>query len=586
MAGVTQLNSGEPTLDPVQPRHRWIALVSLVSVMAIVAVACGKSSSSGGQSAQPSNTEAPTNITVAPSGNPKTGGSITVGLEADESGFNPASASTRWDISGTEIGLAIYDPITAFDAQGNPQPYLAKSFEHNATYTEWTITMRSGISFQNGQPLNGDAVTLAYKAFIGNQLTGPIFSDVTSVETSGPLSTKFTMKDPWVAFPSSLASQVGMVPAPATFGADGKATDASNQHPIGTGPFSFVEYEANSHFTVKKNPSYWRKDSNGVQLPYLNGITFKPISDHTTRDAALDSGNIDVEQTSNAVSIAHFRQEAQQGKVQLVVDNGPAQESDFVMLNTQDPALKDPLVRTAMAYATDRQTYNQVVNDGLQPDADGPFKTNSPWYTKTNYPNFNLDKAKSLVQQYTQKYGKPPTFTLNATTDPDSQKGVSVLKQMWEQAGMHVTTQATDQTQFITQAVLGNYQANLWRQFGAVDPDTDALWWYSTNTGTGSNGGLALNIARNRDPQIDAALNKGRQSTNVADRKAAYDTLQQRFAVDVPYIWLQHTIWAIVAGPKVRGLTNGPLPDGEASLPIGGGGDFGGVVRWTQYWLQ
>ncbi len=120
---------------------------------------------------------------------------------------------------------------------------------------------------------------------------------------------------------------------------------------------------------------------------------------------------------------------------------------------------------------------------------------------------------------------------------------------MWEQAGMHVTTQATDQTQFITQAVLGNYQANLWRQFGAVDPDTDALWWYSTNTGTGSNGGLALNIARNRDPQIDAALNKGRQSTYVAVRKAAYDKFQQRFAVDAPYILdATSTIWAIVAG--------------------------------------
>ncbi len=394
------------------------------------------------------------------------------------------------------------------------------------------------------------------------------------------------MKDPWVAFPASLSSQVGMVPAPATFGSDGKATEASNQHPIGTGPFTFVEYEPNSHFTVKKNTDYWRKDSNGVQLPYLDGITFKPISDHTTRDAALRSGNLDVEQTSNAVSIGEFRQEAAQGKVQLVEDNGAAQESDFVIINTQNDSMKDQLVRQAMAYATDRNTYNKVVNGGLQPDANGPFKTNSKWYVPTNYPNFNLAKAKDVVAQYVKKYGKPPSFTLNATTDPDSQKGASVLKQMWEAAGMQVQTTATDQTQFITDAVLGNYQANLWRQFGAVDPDTDALWWYSTNTGQGANQGLALNIARNRDPQIDAALDKGRQSSDPAERKAAYATLQQRFAADIPYIWLQHTIWAIVAGPKVRGLTNGPLPDGQASLPIGGGGDFGGVVRWTQYWLQ
>ncbi len=61
--------------------------------------------------------------------------------------------------------------------------------------------------------------------------------------------------------------------------------------------------------------------------------------------------------------------------------------------------------------------------------------------------------------------------------------------------------------------------------------------------------------------------------------------MQQRFAADIPYVWLQHVIWFIVAQNNVRGITNGPLPDGEASLPIGGGGDFGGVIRWTQMWL-
>ncbi|MGZ4681835.1 MAG: hypothetical protein ACXV8G_05200, partial [Acidimicrobiales bacterium] len=58
-----------------------------------------------------------------------------------------------------------------------------------------------------------------------------------------------------------------------------------------------------------------------------------------------------------------------------------------------------------------------------------------------------------------------------------------------------------------------------------------------------------------------------------------------QFAVDFPYIWTNHAIWAIGAGPQVRGITNGPLPDGQPSLPIGGAGDFGGVVRFTQTWI-
>jgi len=571
-------------LDAVNPRRRWTVLISVLCAVAFVAAACGSSSNSAGGT---SNTTAPvgaeTNQTIAANGPPKTGGSITVGLEAEDSGYNPASASTRWDISGTEIGLAIYDPMVAFDANGNWAPYLAQSLKPNSDYTTWDVTMRSGVTFQDGTPLTAAAVVTVYKAFINNALTGPVFSDVKDVKTTGQLTLQFDMKTPWVSFPATLTAQVGMIPAPSTFDAKGNATDASNSHPVGTGPFEYGQWVQNDHFTVNKYPKYWRKDSNGVQLPYLNSITFRPMPDHTTRDAAMESGNIDVEQSDNTNSLVTFRQEAKDGKLQLVEDNGAGEESSFVIVNTQDPAMTQD-VRTAMAYATDRDAVNKVMNQGVLPDASGPWKPSSKWYSPSSYPNFDLAKAKDLVQKYTQAHGHPPTFTLNATTDPDSQKEIALLQQMWQNAGMVVKLKSTNQAQFISDAVVGNFQANLWRQFGSIDPDTEYLWWTSANAGTGASGGLTLNIARNKDPQVDAGLQKGRQSTNFADRKAGYALVQQRFGIDIPYIWLQHVIWYIVANNNMRGLTNGPLPDGQPSLPIGGGGDFGGVIRWTQMW--
>jgi 4-phytase/acid phosphatase/peptide/nickel transport system substrate-binding protein len=559
-----------------------MTVVAIAGLLAVLAVACGSSSKNSNSSGTASTAKnATSNQTIAATGQPKTGGSITVGLEAEDSGYNPASPTTRWDISGTEVGLAIYDPMVAFDAQGQWKPYLAQSITPNADYTKWTATMRPNITFQNGEPLTGAAVATAYKAFKASTLSGPVFADVDDIKATGPLTMEFDMKTPWVAFPNSLASQVGMIPAPSMFGPDGTPTEASNNHPIGTGPFSFVTWQQNDHLTVKKYDKYWRKDSNGTQLPYLDGITFKPITDHNTRDAAMIAGNLDVEQTDTATSIVRFRQLASQGKLQLVEDDSTGEESDFVIVNTQDPAMTQD-VRTAMAYATNRDLINKVINDGILPDANGPWKSTSPWYAPTNYPNYDLAKAKDLVQKYTQQHGHPPTFTLGSTTEPDVEREVQLLQQMWQAAGMKVTLKNTLQDQFIADAVTGKYQANLWRQFGAVDPDTDALWWYSANAP--GNGKLNLNIAQNKDAQIDAALDKGRQSTNLADRKAAYATLQQRFATLIPYVWLQHVIWVIVAGNDMRGLTNGPLPDGEASLPIGGGGDFGGVIRWTQMW--
>jgi peptide/nickel transport system substrate-binding protein len=347
----------------------------------------------------------------------------------------------------------------------------------------------------------------------------------------------------------------------------------------------FKSWQPDKSFDATKYPNYWRKDGDGTQLPYLDEIEFRPIPEGDTRSSALLTGDINMMHTSDPQQVAKFRTEAKNGNVQIVEDSGEGEE-DFLIVNTADPAVSDVRVRKAMALALDRDTYNQTINAGIVEDANGVFKPSSKWYVDTDYPSYNMDQAKQLVQEYTAEKGSPPTFTLGTTPTNINQQAVQLIQQWFQEAGMKVDIKTTEQASFISDAVLGNYQVNLWRQFGSVDPDTDALWWYSANAAGGApSGGLALNIARNQDPQIDAALDQGRQSTDEATRKQAYATVQQRFAEDVPYVWISHVIWAIVAGNNVRGITNGPLPDGEASLPIGGAGDFGGVVRFTQTWL-
>ena len=214
-----------------------------------------------------------------------------------------------------------------------------------------------------------------------------------------------------------------------------------------------------------------------------------------------------------------------------------------------------------------------------------PFKESSPWFAETtDNPTYDVEKAKALVAEWSAANGgAKPAFTLGigAGTEPNAQ----YLEQNWEEAGFDITIESNEQASFILDAVTGMYQANLWRQFGAPDPDADFLWWTSTNAGDAAEGGLTLNIARNKSDCVDAAIKKGRETADIEDRKAAYADLQQCFADEQPYIWLDHANWIIVATPQVRGITNGPLPDGQESLPIGGAGDFGGVTRLTQTWL-
>ena len=565
-------------MQNAHPRHRRYALVGVVCALALLAAACGSSKSDNSSGTTPS-TGASSNVTIAPSGDPTPGGKLVFGLEAESDGFNPTV--NRWAISGTEVGLAVFDPLVAFDANGQWSPYLAESLTPNADYTVWTITVRPNIKFQDGTPLTGAAIETMFNAHLASALTKPALGPVTSAKATGQLTCDITMKTPWVTFPTSLTSQIGMVPAPSMFDSAGKGTDAGQRAPVGTGPFVFKSWEPDKSFTATKNPDYWRKDAQGNALPYLDEIDFRPIPDGDTRTQALLSGDINELHSSDFTQIVKYRQEAKDGQIQLVEDQGESEE-DMLIINTSDPAVSDVRVRKAMALATDVETFNKTINAGIGEIANGVFKPDSKWYAPNDYPAFDPEAAKQLVDEYTQATGSPPTFTLGTTPSPINTLAVQSLQSMYQAAGMKVTVKTTEQSQFIADAVTGKYQVNLWRQFGALDPDTDALWWYGAN----ATGGLTLNIARNQDAAIDAGLDKGRQSTDLETRKAGYAAVQQGFARDLPYVWLDHALWVVAAANNVRGITNGPLPDGQPSLPVGGGGDFGGVVRFTQTWLQ
>jgi ABC-type transport system substrate-binding protein len=77
-----------------------------------------------------------------------------------------------------------------------------------------------------------------------------------------------------------------------------KAADAAGddfaRKPVGTGPFTFVEWVKDDRIVVRKNAQYWDKDASGAQLPYLDEIVYKPIPDGTQRLNALKTGTVDI----------------------------------------------------------------------------------------------------------------------------------------------------------------------------------------------------------------------------------------------------------------------------------------------------
>ena len=171
-------HGGTLVLDSYAPRRRWVATFAVVAAMALVVSSCSSSDNK-----KATGTKA---TTPSGEGTPKRGGSLVYGLEAETlGGWCPQSAQLA--AGGIQVASAIYDTLTAPNDKGEYVPYLAKSVDHNADYTQWTIVLRDGIQFHNGEPFNADAVKMNLDGYLSGILFGLVFADVNSVTVTGPI---------------------------------------------------------------------------------------------------------------------------------------------------------------------------------------------------------------------------------------------------------------------------------------------------------------------------------------------------------------------------------------------------------------
>jgi peptide/nickel transport system substrate-binding protein len=498
---------------------------------------------------------------------PKRGGSLTFGIDTEEQGFDPTTS--RWDEGGFLYGRAIFDPIAIVNSKGAVEPWLAQSITSNPDYTQFTITLKPGITFHDGTPLDANALHLNLEKAATSIVVGPAFAtNIAGFSITGPMSVRINMKTPWAPFPYYLAqAQTGYVAAPSMLN-----NPNGTSHPIGTGPFRFETWVPNSHMTATRNTHYWRKG-----YPYLDSITYKPIIDPNARAAALETGEVDIMHTSSPNSLLQFRGDK---KYSYYDNSGQVLGQPTVqclMLNTNKAPFDNHTVRMAMAKCVNRAQYVHVIDKGVDEAMSGLFLPGSEYYTKTAYPNYDPSGAARLIQQVQHQTGKPVSFTLNSTSNSDVLRAAQFLQQAFQAAGMHVNINVLAQSTLINDALAGTYQCTLWRQFGAVDPDLNYVWW-TTQLATGP---IALNMARNVDPRIQNALIAGRTTQAHSARVKAYQQVNQYLAQDIPYIWFARDTWAVVANPKVQNFANPTTLKGNKAIAFDEG------VLWpTQIWMQ
>ena len=533
--------------------NRWI-VVGIVAVATVLAGACGSSgansSSEGGNAG-----------VVEDESGAQVGGELVYGLEAESDGWNPSNS--KWAPSGLMVARAVFDTLTAYDADLNAQPFLAERLTPNADYTEWRITLRPDVTLHNGRTVDSEVVKANFEYLKASVLTSSAFEPVESFATNGPLEVIVTMNRPWVNYPYSLATQIGVVSDPEWL------TSGAKDDPIGTGPFAFEEWTPDNKLTVTKNDQYWQTDEQGIRLPYLDRVEFRPLPDNDSRGASLEAGGIDIMMTSAANQIVQFKELADDGEFQLFNDVSGETAEAFIQLNTMAPPFDDPDARRALALATDTEEYVEVQTRGLNEPARGPFAPSSRWFAATTYPEFDKSAAEDLVEEVKRRNGGTFTFRLLGGSDASALSGLQLLQEQWRDVGIDAQIAPSEQAQLITDVALGNYQATAWRQFDSPHPLGDSIWWHP-NTAEPI-GEIALNFARNKDERIGVALDRARETPDLAQETQLYQDVQQYLAEDIPYIWLYHTQISIVAAPSLVNVVNYTLPTGQKGIELQGG---------------
>lgn len=282
--------------------------------------------------------------TPEPAGEGNYGGEISIVLTANPSSLDPVSGSSGLDYSAL---YPLYDRLINFDAETlDATPGLATSWEYPDPQT-LVLTLQDGVTFHDGTPFDAEAVkynldralTLDTSKIVGD------LSMIESVEVTDPSTVTINLNRPDSSLLLILADRAGMMLSPTAAEAGDVGTN-----PVGTGPFSFVEWVPDDHLTVTKNEEYWRDGK-----PYLDQIEFRFIGDAQTSSSALQAGDVD-----GILKVSTADVEALENADGIEVYSEPSLLTDGCYFNYSRPPFDDASVRTAFSIAIDREAMNSL----------------------------------------------------------------------------------------------------------------------------------------------------------------------------------------------------------------------------------
>lgn len=495
-------------------------------------------------------------ITLAPSVRTRygraaqvSGGHLVAGNEADPNSLDPARMV---GLPPRRIGRAIYNALISIDAEGNVLPELVESWDQPDDQT-YTLNLRRGVNFHDGTPFNAEAVKFHFDRHLDPEVASLRAGELSSVEAATVVddyTVDVALKQPFTPFLAALFDWSGFVVSPSAVAEWG---EDYGLHPVGTGPFRFVEYSRDQHTIVERNPEYWEEG-----LPHLDRITFRPITIDSTRLTDLRSGGV---QVAENVPLQDAGRLADSPEVELSVKEGFRFDYMHFVSDNEPYGVNKPL-RQAINYAIDREALLHGAFFGIGAPGYQPFFSGTPYHDPSFAPyTRDLDRAKALLDE--SGASMPIRWQVGMTPDPVKQRVTQVVQEQLAEVGIEIELEQLD-TAAYTERVLGRVDP-FYVGFGwwGWRPDPDQ--YLSTLMFSTSNN----NYGNINDPRIDDLLIQGR-ATSGEERITIYSQLRDIVSEDSIYIYY----WE---GPNIKGLS--PRVGGFEHRPDT-------IIRYHELWLE
>src|SRR3984893_2417198 len=337
---------------------------------------------------------------------------------------NPASMSLHEEATGAALRpmMGVFNNLVMYDqhvAQNSPDsiiPDLTTSWSWSEAVKELTFPLRQGVKWHDGKPFTATDVKCTWDLLLGvgseKLRVNPRKTwnlNLDRVTTNGDYEVNFHLKRPQPALLSLLAS--GWSPI---YPCHVPARDMRT-HPIGTGPFKFVEFKPNEVVKTARNPDYWKPGR-----PYLDAIEWHIIPNVATRNLTFIAGTFDISSPygTSVPLLEEVKSQAPQAICELTATN----VSRNLILNPQKPPFDKPELRQAVALSLDRQAFIDIETQGkgdigatMLPPPEGLW--GMPPEMLATLPGYNPDVAKNRAdaRKIMEKLGYGPDHRLGVT---------------------------------------------------------------------------------------------------------------------------------------------------------------------------